>query len=135
MGVNNKASPPGRHQEQAPKQRCTFSPTTFSSVQFSACGRTTGHPYIARQLCMPPKRSATFWVVVTSPSACCQHPSNCTMPHNLYGPKCNFLDADQTMSRACRCGIACGSALGIVVRTDPSACIACALHSGAFPHT
>ena len=33
MGVNNKASPPGRHQEQAPKQRCTFSPTTFSSVQ------------------------------------------------------------------------------------------------------
>ena len=34
-GANNKASPPGRHQEQAPKQRCTFSPTTFSSVQFS----------------------------------------------------------------------------------------------------
>ena len=31
--LNNKASPPGRHQEQAPKQRCTFSPTTFSSVQ------------------------------------------------------------------------------------------------------
>ena len=31
-GVNDKASP-GRHQEQAPKQRCTFSPTTFSSVQ------------------------------------------------------------------------------------------------------
>ena len=26
----------GRHQEQAPKQRCTFSPTAFSSVQFSA---------------------------------------------------------------------------------------------------
>jgi len=34
LGVNNKASPPGRHQEQAPKQRCTFSSTTFSSVQF-----------------------------------------------------------------------------------------------------
>ena len=34
-GVNNKASPPGRHQEQAPKQRCTFSSTTFSSVQFN----------------------------------------------------------------------------------------------------
>ena len=33
-GANDKASPPGRHQEQAPKQRCTFSPTTFSSVQF-----------------------------------------------------------------------------------------------------
>ena len=33
-GVNNEASPPGRHQEQAPKQRCTFSSTTFSSVQF-----------------------------------------------------------------------------------------------------
>ena len=33
-GVDNKASPPGRHQEQAPKQRCTFSSTTFSSVQF-----------------------------------------------------------------------------------------------------
>ena len=31
LGVNNKASPPGRHQEQAPKQRCTFSPTSFSS--------------------------------------------------------------------------------------------------------
>ena len=32
-GVNDKASPPGRHQEQAPKQRCTFRPTSFSSVQ------------------------------------------------------------------------------------------------------
>ena len=36
VNVNNKASPPGRHQEQAPKQRCTFRPTTFSSVQFSS---------------------------------------------------------------------------------------------------
>ena len=32
-GVKNKASPPGRHREQASKQRCTFSSTTFSSVQ------------------------------------------------------------------------------------------------------
>ena len=48
--------------------------------------------------------------------------------------KSHFLDADQTMPRACRCGIACGSALGTAVRTDPGACIACALHSGAFPH-
>ena len=31
---------PGRHQEQAPKQRCTFSPTTFSSVQFSSATQT-----------------------------------------------------------------------------------------------
>ena len=37
LGVNNKASPPGRHREQAPKQRCTFRPTTFSSVQATAC--------------------------------------------------------------------------------------------------
>ena len=37
-GANNKASPPGRHQEQAPKQRCTFSPTTFSSVQMASLG-------------------------------------------------------------------------------------------------
>ena len=34
-GANNKASPPGRHQEQASKQRCTFSSTTFSAVQFN----------------------------------------------------------------------------------------------------
>ena len=34
-GANVKASPPGRHQEQAPEQRCNFSPTAFSSVQFS----------------------------------------------------------------------------------------------------
>ena len=27
---------PGRHQEQASKQRCTFRPITFSSVQFSS---------------------------------------------------------------------------------------------------
>ena len=40
-GVNDKASPPGRHQGQAPKQRCTFRPTTFSSVQFSAKGSLT----------------------------------------------------------------------------------------------
>ena len=35
-GANEKASPPGRHQEQlqASKQRCTFRPTAFSSVQF-----------------------------------------------------------------------------------------------------
>ena len=37
LGVNDKASPPGRHQEQAPKQRCTFRPTTFSSVQSFTC--------------------------------------------------------------------------------------------------
>ena len=36
LAVSPKASPPGRHQEQAPKQRCTFRPTTFSSVQFSS---------------------------------------------------------------------------------------------------
>ena len=33
-GANKKPSPPGRQQEQASKQRCTFSHTTFSSVQF-----------------------------------------------------------------------------------------------------
>ena len=45
MGVNDKASPPGRHQERAPKQRCTFSPTTFSSVQFSSsCGSRHSQP-------------------------------------------------------------------------------------------
>ena len=33
---HDKASPPGGHQEQAPKWRCTFRPTTFSSVQFSS---------------------------------------------------------------------------------------------------
>ena len=95
----------------------------------AAVGRTTGHSCIVGHLCMTPKRPATFSCHVTSPSACCQHPSNCTFV------KRNFLDADQTMPRACRCGIACGSALGIVVRTYPSACIACALHPGArgFP--
>ena len=30
---------PGRHQEQANEQRCTFRPTTFSSVQFSRAYR------------------------------------------------------------------------------------------------
>ena len=39
LGVNDKASPPGRHQEQAPKQRCTFSSTTFSSVQYVRVSR------------------------------------------------------------------------------------------------
>ena len=34
-GANKKASPPGRHQEQASKQCCIFSPTTFSSVQYT----------------------------------------------------------------------------------------------------
>ena len=41
-------------------------------------------------LCIPPKRSATFWVVVASPPACCQHASNCTIPHNLYGQNVTF---------------------------------------------
>ena len=31
-GVNDKASPPGCHQEQAPEQRCTFRPTAFTLV-------------------------------------------------------------------------------------------------------
>ena len=44
-----------------------------------------------------------------------------------------FIDADPTMPRACRCGIACGSALGIVVRTDLSACIACHFIQGLSP--
>ena len=35
-GANKKVSPPSRHQEQASQQRCTCSPTTFSSVQFSS---------------------------------------------------------------------------------------------------
>ena len=42
-GADNKASPPGRHQEQVSKQRCTFSPTTFSSVQFSLGGMHVQH--------------------------------------------------------------------------------------------
>ena len=43
LGVNNKASPPGRHQEQAPKQRCTFSSTTFSSVQYHTYPSNAGY--------------------------------------------------------------------------------------------
>ena len=39
-GANKKASPPGRYQEQTSKQRCTFRPTTFSSVQFSSACST-----------------------------------------------------------------------------------------------
>ena len=53
-GVNDKASPPGRHQEQAPKQRCTFRPTTFSSVQCRSCGRwcvSCSPPWIMKQEC------------------------------------------------------------------------------------
>ena len=40
-GANKKASPPGRHQEQASKQRCTFRPTTFSSVQLDGTVRSS----------------------------------------------------------------------------------------------
>ena len=40
--ANKKASPPGRHREQASEQRCTFGPTAFSSVQFSS-----GHYFIS----------------------------------------------------------------------------------------
>ena len=50
-GANNKASPPGRHQEQASKQRCTLSPTTFSSVQFSSVQPTT---FSSRSCCYLP---------------------------------------------------------------------------------
>ena len=32
--ANKKASPPGRHREQASEQRCTFGPTAFSSGYF-----------------------------------------------------------------------------------------------------
>ena len=55
-GVNDKASPPGRHQEQAPERRCTFSPTAFSSVQFSSV-RRLGPP-----LCGPMRCS--FWIAL-----------------------------------------------------------------------
>ena len=46
LGVNNKASPPGRHQEQTPKQRCTFSSTTFSSVHGSRADSSCTWPYV-----------------------------------------------------------------------------------------
>ena len=48
-----------------------------------------------------------------------------------------LFGCDQTIliHRGCRCGIARGGALGIAVRTYSSTCTACALHSGAFPHT
>ena len=36
-GANEKASPPGRRQEQASEQRCTFGHAAFSSVQFMLC--------------------------------------------------------------------------------------------------
>ena len=36
-GANKKASPTGRHQEQGSQQRCTFRPTTFSSVSPVHC--------------------------------------------------------------------------------------------------
>ena len=70
LGVNNKASPPGRHQEQAPKQRCTFRPTTFSSVQFSSvqfssttAGFSKGLPY--HTIATYPSQTSTYrepWV-------------------------------------------------------------------------
>ena len=63
LGVNNKASPPGRHQEQAPKQRCTFSSTTFSSVQFSTiCTSHRGrHDYESLQGAHIKKRTHADW--------------------------------------------------------------------------
>ena len=36
----SSASPPGRHQEQAPKQRCTFRPTSVFCQFSSASGRS-----------------------------------------------------------------------------------------------
>ena len=42
-----KASAPGRHQEQASKQRCTFRPTTFSSVQFSGYVYLIGYYFLS----------------------------------------------------------------------------------------
>ena len=63
-----------------------FKKAFFASVAVAAHGaRTTGPPCTVGHLCMPPHCSATFWVVMASPSACCQHPSNCTMPHDLHG--------------------------------------------------
>ena len=58
-GVNDKASPPGRHQEQAPEQRCTFRPTTFSSVQFDSGLRVR-----------PPSRAKVPHVAVPSTRSC-----------------------------------------------------------------
>ena len=51
-GANDKASPPGRHQEHAPKQRCNFSPTTFSSVQFSSVLRLLNVVELKVQRCL-----------------------------------------------------------------------------------
>ena len=49
-GGNKKASPPGRYREQASKQRCTFRPTTFSSVQFSPYHTSLGIILFLRSL-------------------------------------------------------------------------------------
>ena len=39
LAVAKESLAPGRHREQASEQRCTFGPTTFSSVQFSSVWR------------------------------------------------------------------------------------------------
>ena len=39
---------PGRHQEQASKQRCTFRPSTFSSVQFTSA-TTHGQRFVKQR--------------------------------------------------------------------------------------
>ena len=77
LGVNDEASPPGRHQEQAPKQRCTFSSTTFSSVQCS--WQQTG--------CVPARHGAgQCALAVKSTTLRCQHQpsamSLCSCPNN-----------------------------------------------------
>ena len=48
-GANKKAVPPGRHQEQTSKQRCTFSP--LRSVQFSSVQPSLGIILFLRSLC------------------------------------------------------------------------------------
>ena len=62
LGVNDKASPPGRHQEQTPEQRCTFRPTTFSSVQ---CVYE-----VTRETSMRTRKTSRFCEVTHETSTC-----------------------------------------------------------------
>ena len=69
LRVNNKASPPGRHQEQTPKQRCTFSPTTFSSVQHLPS--TAAHVFYVLHMATRTTRERSFKDLTGSPHRGC----------------------------------------------------------------
>ena len=128
------AWPPGRHQEQAPKQRCTFRPTTFCSVQFSfAClvcasflalfGTAFFHKDVLWDATTQDAAAVAAVRRATTTGTCTTNRATHTLADGSYNPACCGLP--RTWCDDCACGQdkCCGKTFVAGIRNDAQAAL------------